>query len=144
MTIEQKIEVIKEFKEPAIAALEKYLDSIYKKIESGKYPTVGEIKSNKVESFFEILNWHPYNLKDVEINDYWLSTQMNLRKVILAHNDKARKVWYTENGWCDFKRENEKQLILSNQYMSYLLFAKKILRKIQGFQNYILKIILHF
>lgn len=29
MTIEQKIEVIKEFKEPAIAALEKYLDSIY-------------------------------------------------------------------------------------------------------------------
>ena len=88
-----------------------YLDSIYKKIESGKYPTVGEIKSNKVESFFEILNWHPYNLKDVEINDYWLSTQMNLRKVILAHNDKARKVWYTENGWCDFKRENEKQLI---------------------------------
>ena len=29
MTIEQKIEVIKEFKEPAIAALERYLDSIY-------------------------------------------------------------------------------------------------------------------
>ncbi len=88
-----------------------YLDSIYKKIESGNYPTVGPNKSNKVESFFEVLNWHPYNLKDIEINDYWLQTQMNLRKVILDHNDGARRVWYTENGWCDFKRENEKHLI---------------------------------
>ena len=88
-----------------------YLDSIYKKIESGKYPTVGDIKSNKIESFFEILNWHPYNLKDVEINDYWLETQLNLRKVILAHHDGNRKVWYTENGWCDYKREIEKQNI---------------------------------
>lgn len=88
-----------------------YLDNIYKKIESGKYPTRGEFKSNKIESFFEILNWHPYNLKDVEINDYWFNTQMNLRKVVLDHNDGARRVWYTENGWCDYKRENEKEYI---------------------------------
>lgn len=88
-----------------------YLDDIYKKIESGRYPTVGDIKSNKIESFFEILNWHPYNLKDVEINDYWLETQLNLRKVILDHHDGNRKVWYTENGWCDYKRETEKQYI---------------------------------
>ena len=48
-----------------------YLDDIYNKIESGNYPTVGALKSNKVDSFFEILNWHPYNMFDTEINDYW-------------------------------------------------------------------------
>ena len=84
-----------------------YLDDIYTKIESGRYPTIGEVKSNRVESFFEILNWHPYNLISVQINDEWMQTQENLRKVILKHNDGNRKVWYTENGWSDFKREDE-------------------------------------
>ncbi|MBO5577712.1 MAG: SGNH/GDSL hydrolase family protein [Bacilli bacterium] len=86
-----------------------YLDNIYTKIESVKYPTVGEIKSNRIESFFEVLNWHPYNLVSVQINDEWMQTQENLRKVILKHNDGNRKVWFTENGWSDFKREDEKQ-----------------------------------
>ena len=88
-----------------------YLDDIYNKIESGNYPTVGALKSNKVDSFFEILNWHPYNMFDTEINDYWLDTQEKLREVILKHNDADRKVWYTENGWSDFKREKERDLI---------------------------------
>ena len=85
-----------------------YLDNIYKKIKSGKYPTVGEVKSNRIESFFEILNWHPYNLVSVGINDDWLNSQLKIREVILKHNDGDRRVWYTENGWTDFKRENEK------------------------------------
>ena len=88
-----------------------YLDDLYHKIESGKYPTVGERKSNRIESFFEILNWHPYNLKDVQINDYWLMTQERLHQISINHNDGDRPVWYTENGWSDFKREDEKQQI---------------------------------
>ena len=93
-----------------------YLDNIYSKIESGNYPTVGETKSSAVESFFEILNWHPYNLKSVQINEEWMQSQENLREIILKHNDGNRKVWYTENGWSDFKREDEK-LDIPNRFM---------------------------
>lgn len=85
-----------------------YFDDIYRKIRSGMYPTVGERKSNRIESFFEILNWHPYNMKDVQINDYWLSTQLKLHDVSVKYNDGSRPVWYTENGWSDLKREDEK------------------------------------
>lgn len=88
-----------------------FLDSIYKKIESGNYPTIENVKSNKIESFFEIINFHPYNLISVEINDDWFKTQTNLRDVMIKHNDARRKVWYTEIGWCDFKRKDEKKRI---------------------------------
>ena len=50
-------------------------------------------------------------LKDVEINDYWLSTQYALYDVMKAHGDKDKKVWYTEAGWADFKRLSEKEVI---------------------------------
>lgn len=85
-----------------------FLDNIYNKIKSGKYPTVGSVKSNKIESFFEILNFHPYNLVSVEINDDWFDSQNKLREVMLKHNDGERKVWFTEIGWCDFRRADEK------------------------------------
>lgn len=99
-----------------------YLDSIYTKIKSGKYPTIGNIKSNKIESFFEILNFHPYNLVSVEINKDWLDSQKNLREVMLKHNDENRKVWYTEIGWTDFRRVNEKD----NVAQRYLDFFKAV------------------
>ena len=85
-----------------------YLDDIYTKIESGKYPTIGEFKSKKIEDFFEILNWHPYNMISVQINDDWIKSQERIREVILKHKDGDRKVWYTEMGWSDFRREDEK------------------------------------
>ena len=38
-------------------------------------------------------------------------TQERLHQVSINHNDGDRPVWYTENGWSDFKREDEKQQI---------------------------------
>lgn len=88
-----------------------YLDEIYKKIESGKYPTFGAVKSDRIDSFFEILNWHPYNLISIDINDDWFISQEKIREVILKHSDGDRPVWYTEAGWSDAKREAEKNII---------------------------------
>ena len=79
----------------------KFLDNIYSKIESGRYPTIKKKSSTKIEDFFEIFSFHPYNLKTVEIDEYWEQTQINLHNVMLKHNDNNRKTWYkivTE--WC--------------------------------------------
>ena len=99
-----------------------YLDDLYTKIESGKYPTIGRVKSKRIESFFEILNWHPYNMVSVQINDDWIKSQKKIRDVILKHGDGERKVWYTEIGWSDFKREDEKHDIGKrfNDFLSYV------------------------
>ena len=82
-----------------------YLDDIYTKIESGELPTIGN-KSNEISDYFDIMSWHPYNLRDSEINDYWLQTQKKLFDVMISHGDSRRKVWYTEIGWSDFGRLN--------------------------------------
>lgn len=81
----------------------RYLDDIYTKIESGEFPTIGD-KSNKITDYFNIMSWHPYNLRDSEINDYWLQGQKKLFDVMIKHGDSERKVWYTEIGWSDFGR----------------------------------------
>ena len=99
-----------------------YLDNIYTKIESGKYPTVGENKSNKIEDFFEILNWHPYNMISVQINDDWIKSQENIRKIILKHHDGERRVWYTEMGWSDFGREDEK-IDIGKRHVEFLEYV---------------------
>lgn len=80
-----------------------YLNNIYIKIESGNLPTIGE-KSNKITDYFNIMSWHPYNLRDSEINDFWLDSQKKLFDVMIKHGDGERKVWYTEIGWSDFGR----------------------------------------
>ena len=101
-----------------------YLDDIYNKIESGKYPTVGEYKSKRIENFFEILNWHPYNMISVQINDDWIKSQERIREVILKHHDGDRKVWYTEMGWSDYNRENEKADI-GKRHLDFLNYVQK-------------------
>jgi len=80
-----------------------FLNNIYTRIESGELPTLN-YKSNKITDFFDIMSWHPYNLKNSEINDYWLETQKALFDVMIKHGDGERKVWYTEIGWSDFGR----------------------------------------
>ena len=88
-----------------------FIDNLYTKIESGNYPTIKTNRSNKIEDFFEIFSFHPYNLKTVEIDEYWERTQTNLHDIMLKHNDGNRIVWYTEAGWSDFERQSEKDII---------------------------------
>ena len=39
----------------------------------------GATISTKNLSFFEILNWHPYNMISVQINDDWIKSQERIR-----------------------------------------------------------------
>ena len=94
-----------------VASAPDFLDAIYTKIENGEFPSISKNKCTTIDNYFDILNFHPYNLKDSDINDFWLSTQLALYDVMKKHGDDKRKVWYTEIGWADYKREGEKQII---------------------------------
>ena len=108
-----------------------FLDKIYSEIESGNYPTVSKNKCTNIESYFDILNFHPYNLKDSDINEFWLSTQLKLYDVMKKHNDDKRKVWYTEIGWSDLKRETEKEKI-GQRYIDLLENVRDKLPFVEG------------
>lgn len=87
-----------------------FVDDIYNLIESGECPSFGN-KLTKVDDYFDIINWHPYNLKDSDINDYWFSTIENIRNVMKKHNDISRNIWFNEVGWSDLRRETEMKAV---------------------------------
>ena len=108
-----------------------FLDTIYNKIEEGSFPSISKNKCSNIENYFDILNFHPYNLKDSEINDFWLSTQLKLYDVMKKHGDDKRKVWYTEIGWSDLKREKEKENI-SKRFIDLLNTVRDKLPFVEG------------
>lgn len=88
-----------------------YLTNVFTALQSGTYPSVGDMKSDKQEDFFEIMNFHPYSLKTGEIDEGWLETQTRLYGVMTKFGQADMPVWYTEAGWSDMGRERDKQLI---------------------------------
>lgn len=88
-----------------------YLTKVFSELQSGQYPSIGEVKSAKQEDFFEVMNFHPYSLKTGEIDEGWLQGQKCLYGVMQSFGAGDMPVWYTEFGWSDFTRETEKQLI---------------------------------
>ena len=109
-----------------------YLTKVFTALQSGAYPSVGSVQSNKQEDFFEIMNFHPYSLKTGEIDEGWLETQTRLYGVMCDFGQADMPVWYTETGWSDFARERDKQLIggrflkLFEVVQEKLPFVKKI------------------
>ncbi len=88
-----------------------YLTKVFSELQSGKYPSVCEKKSNRQEDFFEIMNFHPYSLKTGEIDEEWVQGQKRLYGVMQSFGAGDMPVWYTELGWSDFAKETEKALI---------------------------------
>lgn len=88
-----------------------YLERVFTELQSGKYPSVGETKSTRQEDFFEIMSFHPYSMKTGEMDEGWLQTQKTLYAVMQKYGLGDMPVWYTELGWSDFAREEEKQKI---------------------------------
>ena len=85
-----------------------YLAKTFSELQSGQYPSVCDSKSNRQEDFFEIMNFHPYSLKTGEIDEGWLESQKRLYGVMQSFGAGDMPVWYTELGWSDFARDNEK------------------------------------
>ena len=103
-----------------------YLTKVFSELQSGKYPSVLEDKSNRQEDFFEVMNFHPYSLKTVEIDEEWLQGQKRLYGVMQSFGVGDMPVWYTELGWSDFAKETEKQLIGGRFLKAFEMVEKEL------------------
>ena len=103
-----------------------YLTKVFSELQSGKYPSVLEDKSNRQEDFFEVMNFHPYSLKTGEIDEEWLQGQKRLYGVMQSFGVGDMPVWYTELGWSDFAKETEKQLIGGRFLKAFEMVEKEL------------------
>ena len=103
-----------------------YLTKVFTELQSGAYPSISDVKSNKQEDFFEVMNFHPYSLKTGEIDEGWLETQTNLYGVMVKFGQADMPVWYTEFGWSDFARERDKQLIGGRFLKAFEVVGEKL------------------
>ncbi len=81
-----------------------FIDLLYTDIESNKYPTTSETKSNKIEDFFEVLAWHPYSADDLES---WIEFNDLIYQKAIDHGDEGRPVFITEYGKANITSEKD-------------------------------------
>jgi uncharacterized lipoprotein YddW (UPF0748 family) len=72
-----------------------FLDSIYKRIESGNW------SSTDPNDFFEVGCWHPYLFAHEANNTNWVEPNIAVRNVMVAHGDADKKVVFSEFGYSD-------------------------------------------
>ena len=80
-----------------------FLDTLYKTIESGQYPTGKTLGDMRVDNYFTIVNIHNYppyvedNTQQTKVDQ--AAADINaIYNVMKAHNDGGTRVWLTETG----------------------------------------------
>ncbi len=78
-----------------------FLDMCYEAIESETLPTGKNYSVTDPDSYFEILNWHPYILSNgaKAMDESWAQFQRDFYAVAQKHNDGNTPVWFTEMGF---------------------------------------------
>ncbi len=78
-----------------------YLEECYKSIKSKTLPTGRDYSVTDPDSYFEILNWHPYVLKNGarEMDEGWAKFQREFYNVAIENEHTGVPVWFTEIGF---------------------------------------------
>ena len=100
-----------------------YLDQLYEAIESGALPVAQEKSDTDPDSYFQVLNWHPYTFGSDTVTEAWLQLQKDIYQVAIDHNDDGKPVWFTEFGWTDYGVV-ERQEIIANAYIGFFDMVK--------------------
>ena len=100
-----------------------YLDALYEAIESGALPVAQEKSDTDPDSYFQILNWHPYTFGSDTVTEAWLQLQKDIYQVAIDHNDDGTPVWFTEFGWTDYGVV-ERQQIIADAYIGFFDMVK--------------------
>ena len=82
-----------------------YLEAFYKVIESKTIPSGRDYSDTDPDSYFDILNWHPYLLSEgaTSMDESWVDLNNGIYNVAKKHGD-AKPVWFTELGFSDYGR----------------------------------------
>lgn len=96
----------------AFTTLPDFLEQIYSAIESGAHPSGQEKAYTNPDSYFDILNWHPYllTLSEPEMDENWVALQKRIYAVAENHGDSEKSVWFSEMGFSDrgtYERQEE-------------------------------------
>lgn len=93
--------------EDGMPSIARFYEQIYRNIESGDFPTVGE-KSTDKRDYFDGLCWHAYDIANgmttarpvSELDfDLWKSQNDEIYNVAVKHGDEGIKAWITEFGF---------------------------------------------
>lgn len=84
---------------PAKYGIANFLERIYERIYSGKYP------STNTDDYFDLLAWHPYTSHDVMPNGAWKEANDAAYRVMEKYGDGHKKVLITEFGYSDSGNE---------------------------------------
>ena len=96
-----------------------FLDLCYDAIESETLPTGKDYSVTDPDSYFEILNWHPYilSLGAKSMGEEWFEFQKEFYAVAQKHKDGDTPVWFTEVGFsCGQYSETESAELLENMF----------------------------
>jgi hypothetical protein len=81
--------------ENGINDIRDFLDSIYKNIKSGRWP------STNPDDFFEVACWHPYIGTQKPIEQNWINPNIEIHNVMVYHGDADKPVIFSEFGYSD-------------------------------------------
>ena len=78
-----------------IRDIERFLDSIYENIESGRWPSMDP------DDFFQVACWHPYTFKEKPTKENWVNRNKAVYEVMKRHNDTNKRVVFSEISYSD-------------------------------------------
>lgn len=85
----------------------KYFKHVYEQIEAGYLPSGRDFADVNVDSFFDIVSWHPYMYTATETVERWNERNEEWRDVMRAHGDEYKSVWFTEMGFSELNYGGE-------------------------------------
>lgn len=78
-----------------IRDIERFLDSLYKNIESGRWP------STNPDDFFQVASWHPYISTEKPTKQNWVDPNKAVYEIMKKHGDGDKRVVFSEMGYTD-------------------------------------------
>lgn len=94
-----------------------YLEAFYRVIESKTIPSGRDYSDTNSDSYFDILNWHPYLLSEgaTSMDETWVQLNDEIYEVAKKHGD-GKPVWFTELGFSDNGRYTPTEENLSKAF----------------------------
>ncbi|MBE7087785.1 MAG: hypothetical protein E7369_05755 [Clostridiales bacterium] len=104
-----------------------YLRCIYNAIKSQTLPTGYDYADVNPDNYFEILNWHPYILKEgCSSVEEWKQFQIDFYNVCKEYGDGNTPVWFTEMGFTDEGLGDKVEQECAEKMIKLLNYSKEL------------------
>jgi hypothetical protein len=102
-------------RENGIHDIEVFLDSVYKNIKSGRWP------STDPDDFFQVVSWHPYIFSEKPTEQNWIIPNVAVYNIMVSHGDGDKPVVFSEFGYSDVCTGLNETQVAEYLYASFIL-----------------------